>query len=329
MATFEETVVYPETVRFRDYPWRYIQASNYEFRDPNTMILPGTVLDNGRLHLVVRMDKEVKIRIHSDKSGFFGWRSGISDYVENAYDAVINSGWASNPFGSNSSTLDITLRGGSMLAFVPGNEGDRGKWSASGDSFHQATVERGIEQPSDFLRDNSLLLSLTAPYSDYSTFNTHTLIFNQHFSDAWVEVLSYSDAPYGGFRTPDWIELDSAYLGPFKEESADPNSSTHTYEMGQTQDGVPWKVELSYDGELRRWFVIVDGTFGSVGYIEQSEAERIADIKVDMLNARKNIDPPTDPVIPVLPIAFGGTIVLLILITLVAVYGFSKGKGGM
>ena len=212
-----------------------------------------------------------------------------------------------------------------MLAFVPGNEGDRGKWGASGDAFHTETVTRGISQPSDFWRDNSLLLSLTAPYGDYSELNTYTLIFNQHFSEGWIELLSYGDAPNGGYRN-DFVDPSSTYSGPWVQEE---DFDIETFDTGVTMDEVPWLVQLAYDPDLRKWFVVVDGSFGDIGYTEKSEAERIAQIKVTLLNQRKSIDPPIDPTIPILPVAIGGSIILVVVVLLVAVYGFSKGKGGM
>lgn len=333
MATFEQLVESSSDVSAEAFPFSYIVVNDHVyFQSPDVMVVEGGILDNGRLHLMVKPNKEVRFRLHSNKVGFFGGlRSGIPQYAKDAYDIDISSPLLSNPFGENSSSMDVTLRGGSMLAVVTGNEGDRGKWGSEDDPFHLETEQRDITQPQDTFRDDSMLISLTAPYGDYSDLSTYTLRFNQHFGDMWVQILSINSAPVQGFNElTEWQTTEPEYVQPSSGSGTDtytPNRFTRTinFDSGTDRDGRSWTVDIAEELSTETWFVIVDGAADSNGFADYYMARDVAQAKADRLRQRQETEPPKDWTFEA--IGFGG-LALVGLLLVVAVYGFAKGKGG-
>ncbi|MAN61634.1 MAG: hypothetical protein CMI60_06775 [Parvibaculum sp.] len=334
MATFEQLVEDSSDVATESFPFSYITVDDdVYFQSPNVMVVQGGVLDSGRLHLMVKPNKEVRFRLHSNKVGFFGGiRSNIPQYAKGAFDIETDSPLLTNPFGENSSSMDVTLRGGSMLAVVAGNEGDRGKWSSENDPFHLETEARDITQPNETFRDDSILMSLTAPYGDYSDLSTYTLRFNQHFGDVWVQILSIDSAPVQGFNElTEWETTVPEYVAP--ESGAGVNTWTASrftrtiyFDSGDDIDGRPWEIDIGIETSSELWYVIVNGVVDSNGVAEFSTAEQIAQLKADRLRQRQQEGGPEDFTIPALGI---GAIALVGILLIVAVYGFSRGKGGV
>lgn len=342
MPTFQEMIEDPESVSREAFPFLYLSANQYvNFRNPNTMVVEGsdwshlydTSPETGRLHFMVKPSKTIRVRLHSNKVGFFGFRSDFPQYALDAFDIDINSPFLTDIYGTNSSTMDITLRGNSMLAAVAGNKGDRGVWSSQDDPFHRETEIRDITQPNETFRDDSILLSLTAPYGDYSTRGTYTLRWNQHIDDIWVTILNITDAPEQGFdELTDWTEIDPEIIddeSPTGDETWE-YSRTFTilryYAEGVNKDGREWTVQI---GELihnEKWVVLVDGAIVSDEYDSYYTAQDVAELKAEALRQQSAEPTPHDFTWDVA--AFGG-ILLGVVVLLVAVYGFSRGKGGV
>lgn len=343
MATFEEMIETPENVEETSFPFTYLSHNEfYHFRGENTMVLDGLQDDNlfrldsydfGRLHFIVKPNKEIRVRFHSDKVGWFGFRSDLPEDTIEKFDIEVDSPVFANAFTSNVSTMDITMRGGSMLALAVGNRGDRGVWSTSGDGFHQETVHRDARQPNETSGDDSMWLSLTAPHGDYTTVKTESIQWGQHGSTMWVTLLSVTDVEeevgfteFTDFETTDTeLIIDDSPLGNQTFEFAERFNALRLYETGTDQDGNTWEISIGEDWSTEMWYVIVDGAVVTTGYEEYSTAEAAASQKVAGLNARKANTVKDGFGLEVLG---GASIILLIAVGLLFVYGFSKGKGG-
>ena len=218
MATFNQIIEESGSVARTSFPFQYANIGGYTtFNGPNTLVLHGDTTfedfeNNGRFHAIVKANKEVRLRLHSNQQGFFS--DQIGNYATGAFNVDTSAPLFVNPFGDNASSMDITLRGGSMIAAAVGDKGDRGVWDSANSPFHLETEQRDITQPNERWRDSSLLLSLTAPNGDYTDLETYTLIWNQHTEDMWITILSYGDAPNGGFDSglTDWSTTNPEYV---------------------------------------------------------------------------------------------------------------------
>lgn len=344
MATFKQMIEEPENVAQTSFPFTYLSHNEYYyFRNDNTMVLKGLTdvavfgafdsIKFGRLHFIVKPNKEVRVRFHSDKAGWFGWRTNLSDDTISKFDIEIDSPVFTNPLGTNSSTMDVTMRGGSMLALNVGNRGDRGVWSTSGDEFHLETVHRDAVQPNETSGDDSMYLSLTAPYNDYSILTTKSLTWNQHVSTMWVQILEVKDVdPTGGFAdltdfetTDDELILEDSQLGSTTFDYGEKFNVIQLYETGTDQDGNAWTISIAEEWSTEQWVVLVDGAIVSSGFDDYELAKEAARLKVTGLNARKSEEVEDGFGLEILG---GASILLLIAVGLLFVYGFAKGKGG-
>ena len=192
MATLQQIVKESGNVAKKSFPFQYVNISGvHTFNGPNTLVLEGDLSEveklgkpiwvvaqeifkpDGRFHAIVKANKEVRIRLHSNQLGFFS--DQIGTYATGAFNVDTSAPLFTNPFGDNASSMDITLRGGSMIAVAAGDTGDRGFWDTKNTPFHLETEQRDITQPQDRLRDSSVILSLTAPNGDYTDLETYTL----------------------------------------------------------------------------------------------------------------------------------------------------------
>jgi hypothetical protein len=345
MPTFRQMVENPQTVTAEAWPFSYLSVNDYiRWRSPDLMVLDGGSIwhlfditpENGRLHMIVRPEKEVRIRIHSPKYAFFGVRgeSSTLQYAKDAFDLEVDSPLFTNPLGANASSMDVTLRGGSMLAVATGSRGDRGKWGTVNDPFHLATVGRDVTQPEDLTRDNSILLNLTAPYNDYSDKGTYSIIYNQHLEDVWVQILDIRDA-----SDSFWDLTDRETTGQGDVDDNSPIGQTLvdgdefleriTYATGEDLNGRTYIIELglmpAYQTSVNRdsWVVLVDGAIVTSFFDDKADALQAASLKKNALTKRQNQGGPEEP-----DLKFVGMSLIIGVILLVAIYGFAKGKGG-
>ena len=293
MATFEQLV--DGQVLEEGNPFSYLKVEgDTEFTNPNTLLLEGDGLifvndSHGRLFLIVKTNREVDIRIKSDERSMF---DGINDdgYITTAFDAE-----ASRPFFGRSSSLDITLRGGSMLAIAATDKGDRGVWDKSGSTFHLETVQRGIEQPDG---EKSILLSLTAPNGDYADAQTYTITFPTDGADYEVSILATRYAPDGGFNagftefetTDDELVFDDSPSGRFPYDQI---VAMTPFSTGFDADGRAFTVEIG-QGDDGLFYVIVDDAVDTIGFDIRDKAVNAARLKTQALRQRSTAISPAD-----------------------------------
>ena len=339
MPTFEQMVTEPETVSSEAWPFTYLSANSHiSWATPETAVLQGSdklhwydaTPETGRIHFIVKPTKEIRIRIHSDKANWFGFRAGIPQYAIDAFDLKDTSPLLANPYGDNSSTLDVTMRGGSMLAAAAGNKGDRGSWGSEGDAFHRETENRNISQPEDSFRDNALLLNLTFPYEDYSHLGTYSLIFNQHVSNLWIQILEVKDVGSVVFdstkweTTGDFVDTESP-IGQEVFYVQERFTRIILYDDGTDMSGRDWEVSIGLESATEKWVVLVNGAVDSTSFDTYDEAELVAEMKAVALRQRQELDPPTAPADDVKSL---GLMIFVGLLLVVAVFGFAKGRGG-
>tara|TARA_Y100001937_G_C7106962_1_gene325529 strand:+ start:89 stop:1045 length:957 start_codon:yes stop_codon:yes gene_type:complete len=316
MATFEQ-IVEDASVMEEGNPFSYVKVEgDAEFTNPNTLRLEGDGAifvneDAGRLYLIVKTNREVDIRIRSSERNSF---DGLSNYTTTAWNMN-----AKNPFFGGDSSLDLTLRGGSMLALVATDKGDRGVWDKSGTTFHLETVQRDITQPGG---DYGLLLSLTAPYGDYADQQTQTVIFNSRGADFQVSIRAIRDAPSGGFNAgfTDFETTDPELVFDDSRSGRIPYDriiALDFYATGNDADGRRWTVEIG-QGDDGLFYVVVDDAVDTIGFQDRRQAVNAAELKVDALRKRTTLIEDSDGF--GFELALGGLAVIAIIL-LIAIGG--------
>lgn len=328
MATFEE-IVEDESVLEEGNPFTYLKVEgDYEFTNPNTLLLEGDgiifVNDNhGRLHLIVKPNREVDLRIKADDRNRF---DGIENYPKTAFNAV-----ASKPFFGDSSSLDITLRGGSMLALAATDKGDRGVWDKSGTTFHLETVQRDITQPNernptatDFISFEEgdglgLMLNLTAPYGDYSEQGTYSLIWGADGADYQVSIKEIRYAPSGGFAagltgfetTDEELVFEDSPIG---SNPYDTLVELSPYRKGFDADGREFNIEIGRDAR-GLFYVVVDKAVASKPFESRYEASVAAASRYQALLQRTTLIEPAQGF--GFELALGGVAIVALILALI------------
>ena len=311
MPTFEQLVDENETVLPSANPFTYLKVEgDYEFSNPNTLDLEGDGLiflnrNHGRIHLIVKPNREVRIRIKANSAGRFDL---VDAYPETAFNMV-----ASNPVSPDwESSLDVTLRGGSMLALAATDKGDQGVWDKSGTTFHLETVQRGITQPQDRgvdatdvislgqnLSGFGLMLSLTAPYGDYSEQGTYTLIWDADGADYQISIIDIVDlGENGGFAAGqtnfETTNVDLVYSdSPIGRDAYSELEYLDDYRTGYDADGRAWNVQLGRR-EDGKWFVVVDGAVDSKPFNSRFDASLAANERANALAQRTTLIDPAE-----------------------------------
>jgi len=297
LPTFEQLIESSAFVSETDNPFTYLVLSgDTAFDGPNTVELrgDGAIFVNpegaGRLYLIVKPNKEVRMRIHASNWGYFG---GVSDYAKNAFDIDESRPLATNPFGSNASSMDITMRGGSMLGVAVGSKGDRGYWDKDGTTFYRETLQRNITQPNETWYDDGMFLSLTAPYADHPDRATYTLRYRQHTEDMRVQILSINDAPQQGFdELTDWSTTDDELVFDDSEIGGDNVTqeefySRSVYATGTDVDGRRWTVEIVRLRTTMNFQVMADGFIVPYQFETYNEAIPTAQARAEALRQRE------------------------------------------
>jgi hypothetical protein len=286
MATFEQII--DGDALAEGNPFTYLKVEGeYEFTNPNTLLLEGDGVifvneDHGRLHLIVKPNREVDLRIKAKQRNLF---DGIEDYPAGAFDAK-----ASKPFFGNESSLDITLRGGSMMALVATDKGDQGVWDKSGSTFHLETVQRDITQPDG---DFGILFSLTAPNGDYADSETYSLIWEADGPDFEVSIRDIRYSPDGGYTAglTDFETTDEEFVYDDSTFGRFPYSrivALTPYSRGKDADGRDFVVEIG-QGDDGLFYVVVDDAVDTIGFDMRSKANNAAALKTDALRRRTTL----------------------------------------
>lgn len=280
LASFRDIVDDPTSVEVVETPFQYVNVDGslnseygYKWSDDNTLILKDQTIwgdDGGRIYLIVKSEYEVRMKMSSKKWQYFNL-GNLSQTALNAYDITYSAPLITG-FGGWDSTVTFTLRGGAMLAVT--TNGDAGLWDKQGTFFQSETEARGIAQPNEGGRAGripAVLMSLTAPFGDYSTQETYTIeILEQGGKatnqDLKVQLLGYTknegevvDGVFQGETivptTGDVVDND-----PDSPEY-DPAEWSREYLVAKGVDdyGEAWNVKVKERQSDGHWFVVVDG----------------------------------------------------------------------
>lgn len=286
MATFEEIV---DGVSLAEgNPFTYLKISgDYEWTNPNTVRLEGDGVifvndEHGRLYLIVKPNREVDLRIKCDERAHF---DGIENYPKGAFNISV-----SRPFFGSDSSMDVTLRGGSMLAIVATDNGDGGVWDKQDTTFHIETELRDITQPDG---DYGMMLSLTAPNGDYTTLETYSLIWNASGAQYEVSIKDIREAPQGGFTagltdfetTDEELVYDDSTFGRFPYSRI---VALTAFAVGNDADGRKFVVEIG-QGDDGLFYVVVDDAVVTIGFDMRSKAINAARLKTEALRKRTTL----------------------------------------
>ena len=180
-----------------------------------------------------------------------------------------------------------------MLGIATGAKGDRGYWDKDGTTFYRETLQRNITQPNETWHDDGMLLSLTAPYDDYSDLSTYTLRYKQHTKDMRVQILSINDAPQQGFdELTDWSTTDDELVFDDSDVGGDNVTqqqfySRQVYATGTDVDGRGWVVEIVQLRTTMEYQVMADGFIEPAQFETYNEAVPSARARADALRQRQ------------------------------------------
>jgi hypothetical protein len=318
LASFRDIVDNPESVEVTETPFQYVNVDGslngdhgYKWSDDNTLILKDRDIwhnKGGRIYLIVKSEYEVRMKMSARRWQYFNLGS-LSQTSLNAYNisysAPFITGW-----GGWDSTVTFTLRGGSMLGVT--TNGDGGVWDKQGTFFHQETVARGITQPNDgsVTKVPAILMNFTAPFSDYSSQDTYTIMIGENSGttssqDLKVQLLGYSKNEgeiINGVFVGDTIVgtigdvVDSDPRQP--EYNTAEWSKTYLVKKGVDDYGEAWSIEVKERQSDGMWFVVVDGVLEQ-SYADYDDALKAARDRVESRvqqgqNVVTNDDDPKD-----------------------------------
>lgn len=336
MATFEQLVDENETVLASANPFTYLKVEgDYEWTNPNTLDLEGDGYffvnrNHGRIHFIVKPNHEITLRIKATGLGVFDL---VDQYPQTAFEM---EAW--NPLTPDwNSSLDVTLRGGSMLALAATDKGDQGVWDKVGTTFHIESVQRGIIQPQDRGTDATdvislgqnlsgfgLMLSLTAPYGDYSEQGTYTLIWDAHGGDYQISIIDIVNlGENGGFASGqtnfETTNVDLVFSdSPIGRDAYSELEYLDDYRTGYDADGRAWSVQLGRR-EDGKWFVVVDGAVDSKPFNSRFDASLAANERAKALALRTTLIEPAKGLFDGL-----GVVALIVVGSLLAAYLFGR-----
>lgn len=291
---------------------------------------------SGRLYLIVKAEWEVRLRIRTKN-----WRSfNQDDYTvdtRQAYNMTFDNALIGSP-NAYKSSMTVTLRGGSMLAIAV--DGDKGVWHTTGSDFSNEAKTRTVPQPQfqlsyrgDKYTANGMLLSLSAPYGDYSSTRVRNWTYNRFNADTRVDLVSYNLAPALADGTPQAIvptsgDVVSEQVPQYLEPSG--WSTPLVIDSGVDVNGDSWSVELRLNNDDDKWYIVVDGNVNDelsysdaddMGYQNAlSQARLVADARREQAKVKdqdKNKD--FAPTITSLGLGIGvGVIALGLLVVFIA-----------
>ncbi len=359
MSDFKDIWQNADTVSEEGNPFYYLSIEgSHSFSNPNTLFLKDNDYPSqgsGRVYLIVKPEYQCRFQIRTKKMRAF---TGVEfdDYTKDAYDMDFDSPWT-NATGYQSS-LTFDARGGSMIAIAV--DFDRGVWSKKDDVFHRETVNRGgITQPEDLTLGGGILLSLTAPYENWTTDQTSQFIFQGPDSDTQLILLGFSkkvDSEGEVVSTVPTVgevvdETDENYGENIVTDSekwdlvqrynvTDKSSRAHTVSVWKESD-ISTTTYGDGRGATQDWvltyWVFVDNTQESF-YGSHTEAMTAAQLRVQQVgelglqsgggDPTNVVDVVTDiaPDVSTLALAGGGIFVMVLIVVFVAM--FAKGKGG-
>lgn len=341
-APLETIVNDPNEVISDSNPFMAIQVNgDYRFPSPNRITLErgkgaNKAGSSGEVFLLVKPGWECRIKIYVENRGFFTGSLGRE---------AVQDGFPQAAFDVESSTftedggrsLTFTARGGSMIAASADGLRPLGDQWGTG-YFEREAEARGIRDVSRF--KDGILLSLTAPYANYSDPSTYSLRFNDPAAEVDVTIITAQNvlAEEGKTTIPTTRPEDGGVqvapeLGGPEVQDSQGFGEPIVIAEGVDVDGDSWNVSIREDFALNTWSVTVDGVIKESGLTENMAR----DLAADYADARErqamesDDDRKPDTVIetpsggiPWLGILAGAFIVVALI---VGVSSFAKGAG--
>lgn len=349
MATLQEIIERPDEVFNQgENPFTYIFAQgDYTFPRDNTIKLNNkldsifTVASNkqneGQLYFVTKLDYVLELQITTTRNGYF---QGIE---RNVGESVFEEFGITTSRGGGKSQMNVTLYGGSALAFHVGGQGTR-EWGQQisnedfgGDYFSLEIQRRGINDPT--IITDGFLLSLTNQFDA----STYSIVANDPDKDTEITLIGYrqitpEEAERGGVSTiGDVVEDSPTNIGDstIKDSNYEVIESTRGIDV----DGFSYSILLAFDEN--GYFTIVDGK-KSIYY--DNEEDALAQYERDVIKRQEEAeisdkDDITDDLPPALDILKGeiqglnvnialiGGLIIVGIVVLIAVNAFAKGAG--
>jgi hypothetical protein len=297
------------------------------FDDPDRLVLQDEDSpfrnSSGRVYLIVKPEWEVRLRVRTENWGAFKG----DDFTANAkaaYDMTFDTPVLAT--GRWKSSMTFTMRGGSMLAVAV--DGDDGKWHTQGSDFDWESRRRSAPQPTYLIgfgggsyHTNGMLLSLSAPFGDYSSTAVKNWVFHPFNADTRIDLVSYNRAPNEQSVVPTIGDVVSDQVPSYQDPQG--WGIALTVDSGIDVNGDPWKVELREQNSDDRWYVIIDGTVNDelsypdddTGYEDAlAQARLVANARREQ--AKVKDDDKNQSLAPTLALAGFGVVALLVLIIL-------------
>ncbi len=266
MATFKSLLTDAGNTFNDENPFYFVDVwGDTYWDDPDRLVLQDEDSpyrnSSGRIYLIVKADWEVRIRVRTENWGAF--KEG--DFTANtkaAYDMTFDTPFFAS--GKWKSSLTMTMRGGSMLAVAV--DGDEGRWHRQGSDFDWESRRRSAPPPKvkfigptgEVYGAHGMLLSLSAPFGDYSSTAVKNWVFNPFNDDTRIDLVSYNRAPNEQSIVPTVGDVVSDQVPSYQDPQG--WGMSITVDSGVDVNGDAWKVELREQNTDDRWYIIVDGT---------------------------------------------------------------------
>lgn len=333
MATFQALLTDSGNVFNDDNPFYFIDAwGDYYWDDPDRLVLQDEDSPyrntSGRIYLIVKPEWEVQVRVRTENWGAFKGDDFTAE-AKAAYDMTFDTPFFAD--GRWKSSMTFTMRGGSMLAVAV--DGDDGKWHTSGSAFDWESRRRSAPMPEYSIgygggsySRNGMLLSLSAPYGDYSSTQVKNWVFNRFNKDTRIDLISYNQAPAGTDGEPQAIVPTIGDVVSDEVPSyQDPQGwgISVLVDSGVDVNGDAWRVEVREQNTEDRWYIIIDGEINDelsypdddTGYEQAiAQARLIAEARRE--RAKVKDKDKNSSIAPTLALAGFGVIALLVLIIL-------------
>lgn len=334
MATFQALLTDAGNVFNEDNPFYFVDAwGDYYWDDPDRLVLQDEDSPyrntSGRVYLIVKAEWEVRMRVRTENWGAFK-ADDFTAETKAAYDMTFDTPFLAT--GRWKSSMTFTMRGGSMLAVAV--DGDEGRWHRQGSDFDWESRRRSAPPPNVLytgLRGpvygaHGMLLSLSAPYGDYSSTAVKNWVFNPFNDDTRIDLISYNKAPAGTDGEPQSIvptvgDVVSDQVPSYEDPQG--WGISVLVDSGTDANGDRWEVRVREQNTEDRWYIIVDGVINDelsfpdddTGY-EQAVAQARLIAEARRERAKVKDDDENKSLAPTLAFAGFGVVALLVLIIL-------------
>ena len=344
MADFKDIWQDPSRVAQEGNPFYYLSIEGgHSWGSPNVLNLKDYdfTATSGRVYLIVKSEHECVFTIRSKKYRAFV-ASSFDKNLRDAFNMTFNSPtWS---IGGYQSSMTFTARGGSMIAIAV--DGDAGVWSKSGDVFHRETVARNIQQPNQMaeIGGDGVLLSLTAPYDDWTDGETTSFKFPE--TDDETQLILDSHKKHENKQiVPTTGEVVDDTSPAFEQNIVLSETEgwflERTYTNGSDtvkifKQTITWEYSQFESNSINSYWIFANNV-QETQYRFLHKAEEAAELRLSQLGTVTPATGGQDTVEPVkvikdivpevnLPLIGGGIFLMVLVVVFVAM--FAKGKGG-